>query len=492
MFKFLFKYVISYIYIEKLAKIKKIKATEFAEIVSRAKDDISQFWSDKVAAISNQLPELQIVQPQPIDKCYNSFICYTTDEKIPISITKSKKLLKKNTTQATKKLQFIPNYKQRKLFDKCFRAHRFIYNQIVAYHRNNPDIYISRINLRKLVLDNLIVEHPWLKDIPYDTREAACNSYAGAYAAAMTNYRNSLAQGKRTKKPIMKFLNKKYTVDIFHVNNRAIINYNIFPRRLGKHSKLYFLKRDAEKLKELGSPQQYCIIRRERNGRYYIHIPFDKQVEVSNDTRDLVALDPGVRTFQSFYDGNNAGFLGDDPKKLIRKLQKRTDKMQSTLDTKKLNHKSRRTLKKRIAKLRSQIKNRIDNLHKQTAGYLVANYQNILLPTFRVKDMAQKCDISERNRDMYSLSHYRFKCYLKHAATTVHPPRTIIDCNESYTSKTCSNCGNIQNIKGDKLYACNHCPQLMDRDVNAAKNIYMRSVCTYIGGKTQPLSKKAC
>ncbi|CAG8707299.1 12432_t:CDS:1, partial [Cetraspora pellucida] len=48
--------------------------------------------------------------------------------------------------------------------------------------------------------------------------------------------------------------------------------------------------------------------------------------------------------------------------------------------------------------------------------------------------------------------------------------------DESYTSKTCSNCGNIQNIGGKKVYKCKNCSLVIDRDVNEARGIFLRAL----------------
>ena len=48
--------------------------------------------------------------------------------------------------------------------------------------------------------------------------------------------------------------------------------------------------------------------------------------------------------------------------------------------------------------------------------------------------------------------------------------------NEAYTSKTCSCCGNVKyNLGGAKVYKCRACGAVMDRDVNEAKNIFLRN-----------------
>ena len=49
--------------------------------------------------------------------------------------------------------------------------------------------------------------------------------------------------------------------------------------------------------------------------------------------------------------------------------------------------------------------------------------------------------------------------------------------DESYTSKTCSMCSYYNNLLGDsKEYICKKCPNKMDRDINGARNIYVKSL----------------
>ena len=49
----------------------------------------------------------------------------------------------------------------------------------------------------------------------------------------------------------------------------------------------------------------------------------------------------------------------------------------------------------------------------------------------------------------------------------------IVIANQHYaSSKTCSLCGNIQEMKVDKrIYKCEKCGLILDRDLNAAINI---------------------
>ena len=49
--------------------------------------------------------------------------------------------------------------------------------------------------------------------------------------------------------------------------------------------------------------------------------------------------------------------------------------------------------------------------------------------------------------------------------------------NESYTSKVCSNCGNKNdNLGAAAVYNCDNCSTVIDRDVNGARNIYIKNL----------------
>jgi transposase len=70
---------------------------------------------------------------------------------------------------------------------------------------------------------------------------------------------------------------------------------------------------------------------------------------------------------------------------------------------------------------------------------------------------------------------YVFRERLKYKCSYNNKNLKII--NESYTSKTCSTCGNVKNEENKtKIYECKKCNSLMDRDYNGAKNIYLLGI----------------
>ena len=75
---------------------------------------------------------------------------------------------------------------------------------------------------------------------------------------------------------------------------------------------------------------------------------------------------------------------------------------------------------------------------------------------------------------MLTLSHFKFKARLKEKAHEYKNFR-IRDVNESFTTRTCSCCGmKVNDVGSKKKFICSKCGTNHDRDVNAARNIFIK------------------
>lgn len=230
------------------------------------------------------------------------------------------------------------------------------------------------------------------------------------------------------------------------------------------------------------------------HGQWFVSVQYFNaiaQIRTSN-TRKIVAIDPGVRTFATTYSQTKSIKYGHDfvNEKLVP-IMLRLDDLLSQLDLVK-NHKAKyskdeaipqwisnriKSLTKQLDNARAKQFNLVNDLHKRVAFDLVMNNEIILLPTFETQKMSKKSDeLNKRKirkktvRSMLSLAHYKFKVYIKWLAKKYG--KIVIDVNEAYTSKTLWDGSIKNNLGGSKLITHNGIQ--VDRDIHGARNILIR------------------
>ena len=111
--------------------------------------------------------------------------------------------------------------------------------------------------------------------------------------------------------------------------------------------------------------------------------------------------------------------------------------------------------------------------------YLCESYKLIFLPKFTTQQMVRRATRkikSKTARAMMTYAHFRFRQRILDKARNYENVQVVI-VNEAYTSKTCTKCGVIKaNLGGAKTFKCSSCDWKGDRDINGARNIYIRSV----------------
>ncbi|MEO0970801.1 MAG: RNA-guided endonuclease TnpB family protein, partial [Cyanobacteria bacterium J06639_18] len=104
-------------------------------------------------------------------------------------------------------------------------------------------------------------------------------------------------------------------------------------------------------------------------GRWFAHFPVEYNIEPV-ETKRVIGLDPGVRTFMTGFDGSEFLEFANNDFQKIAKLCSHLDKLKSLHDKSKgYAFKNKRyKLKKAMERLRTRIKNLRTELHKQVAS----------------------------------------------------------------------------------------------------------------------------
>jgi putative transposase len=341
------------------------------------------------------------------------------------------------------------------MIDRWFGVARYVYNQTVEYLRQ-PETKANWKAIKGGILDSL---PEFCADVPYQIKSIAVRDACIAVREAKKKY--MVDQQVRE----VKFRSCKNPVQSCYIPKSAVKADGIYYTILGG-------LRYGEQL-----PADFGDCRLVRaSGRYYLTVPTESQRQLGENQARVVALDPGVRTFQTFLSESSFGKLGIDSNLVIQKLCFRLDDLISRMS--KANSRKRKSMQVAADRLRRRIRCKVDELHHKTARFLVDNFDVILLPTFETQQMADKAKRRIRSksvRQMLGLAHYRFKQFIKHKAFECG--KLVLDVCEAYTSKTVSWTGEIvHNLGGAKVIQSKMDGRKMDRDLNGARGIFLRAV----------------
>ena len=411
---------------------------------------------------------------------------------------KKKKNTKSPEAQAAKmmKIQVLPTKEQKELLWKWMGTYRWTYNKILAYFNENGLKGNSNIkNIRNLFVNNYNFsedkKNKWVTETPYDVRDEAARDLLKGYSSNFAKKKIDPSHNF-----VMKFKSKKNgSSDMITIHGKHAKLNEDDNTLLSFHKKFFTQKygylKSAEPIPEVCLTFD-CKLVREKSGNWFLLCPlplnhvYPKSIPVSklkscNEEKKVVSIDPGVRTFLTCYDPCGEIFeIGthEDTKKL-HDLCLKIDDLQSLRSQKDIKKKTRYNIKIREYKIRDQIKNKRSDLHRKTAKLLISNYDVILLPKFETSRMAEHTPkrkiSSDTVRKMFTWSHYSFQNLLISKAREINGTQVHI-VDESYTTKTCGNCGFINDdIAGKKKYKCPKCHQELERDWNAARNILLKN-----------------
>jgi transposase len=200
----------------------------------------------------------------------------------------------------------------------------------------------------------------------------------------------------------------------------------------------------------------------------------------------IVSVDMGMRTFATCYDPVRevATKWGNGCTSRLWRLANEIQSLRGRMAAPWTNHRSRRHMRAAAFRMGLRLRNLVDEMHHKLALWLCANHETVIVGELHVKSCVTKRDflgrwrrrISKQTvRKLYSLAHYRFRQYLLHVGERLGTCVVIAD--EAWTTKTCSGCGRIDpNVGASEVFGCRRCRLVIDRDVNAARNIWLKFI----------------
>ena len=351
-----------------------------------------------------------------------------------------------------------PNKEDRVILSKHFGSVRFVYNTMLKfkkYYYDETGINLNYFELCKALTHlKKLEEYSWLREVSNQSLQATLKNINKAF----TNFFEGRAGYPKFKSKKTHKFSFNLSQNISIVNNRLKIVK--FPS--GIKVKLH---------REIIGTIKNATIKLNPSGKYYVSliVEYDSQVQTKPkvEPSSATGLDLGIKTYATLSDGAKIFY----PMHLEKNLVKLKD-----LQAKFSKSKGKR-VRLEIAKLHEKIANqRLDFIHKLTKE-LVTKYKSIAIEDLDIKDMLKTHP--SLSRRILDCSWYTFRQLLTYKAE-LYGCNLIVIPKYYPSSKSCSSCSYINNnLKlTDREYICPNCGLTLDRDYNAAINIFKQGFGT--------------
>jgi putative transposase len=210
----------------------------------------------------------------------------------------------------------------------------------------------------------------------------------------------------------------------------------------------------------------------ERAGRWFVSIQVEEEIPAPTPARgEPLGVDRGVKALAMRSDGiryENAKALDRELKKL-RRLQRKLARQEK-------GSRNREKTRRRIARLHYRTANvRRDTVHKATSDIVAKTKPDIQRPRaigiekLNVSGMLQNHCLA---RAIADVGMYEFDRQVRYKADW--SGSEVVAADRWYpSSKRCSECGEVKDDLdlSERVYVCDRCGLVMDRDLNAARNL---------------------
>ena len=379
------------------------------------------------------------------------------------------------TARKSRKIRIYPDRQQKAKIKLWLDAARFTYNRTIELLTADSAPKASWLTIKKDILSSL---PDWTKPTPYEVKSNAIRDACLA-VSAVKKFNKQLkidrAKGIRLQEDYAHahFRSRRDDSQTIFIHASALSHRGVYHTLLGE------LKR-REPIPHAHGDAKLTL----RHHQYHLSVPFKKMgphISESNlqpqapDQVRVVALDPGVRNFITWFSEDACGKLGEQDFGRIQRLCQHQDNLLSRATQAPSG--KRRNMRRAAERMTVKIQNLVNELHHKTARFLVDNFDVILLPAFRSSEVVIRGHRKIRSktvRNLLSFAHHRFRNFLQHKAA--ENGRTVLIVNEAYTSKTVSWTGEIIHNLGGRKTVKSSDGQRMDRDINGARGTFLRAL----------------
>lgn len=374
------------------------------------------------------------------------------------------------------KIEINPITEQKSKIHQTIGVSRFIYNFYIAH---NKEIYekegefISGMDFSKWLNNEYVPNNQdkqWIKDVSSKATKQAIMNGDKAFKDFFKGTKGFPRFKKKKNQDVKAYFPKNNKTDWTLERHRVKIPTLGWVR-----------------LKEFGYIPTNSIVKSgtvsQKANKYYVSILVEEDdVKVSQSKNKGIGIDLGIKDFAICSDGNTFKNINKTStvKKVEKKLKREQRKLSRKYESLKVRNKNikegevtRQNIQKQIVKVQKihqRLTNiRTDYINKTVSSITKQKPSYVTIEDLSVSNMMKNKHLSKA---IASQKFFEFRTKLTSKSKENNIELRIVD--RFYpSSKTCSNCGEIKkDLKlKDRLYKCDICETIIDRDLNASINL---------------------
>ena len=435
-----------------------------------------KFMNECVKKYSNDFP-LNIINNtlKPRYKNTNSFynfkdIAFINEDKIKHKFIEPTIDEEKKDPLKCSQVILLPNNNQKKILLKIMEASRIMYNETIKLIKtryfNKEKTILSYRKLRTLYLkdikEKLIEKYDTYSHVLDNDIKTAC----AMYKSALSNLKNKNI--------------KHFRIRYKKINSKSLVigvEKRLFKSNLLLHGKIKDPMLNKDNFNYDLINHDSLIHYNTSTKIFTLFIPITPVEKIINNN-DYISIDPGMRTFLTCMTNKSIIEIGTNISTEIKDILLKIDctaEIKKDLLNEELNKRKKfnRIKHRNLTRLRERLKNKVKDMHCKIINYLTNTYKTIVIGKWSTKAVV-KNETSVLNkmnkRICLSMSFYKFLQRLEFKSKINKNDLHIV--NECYTTMTCSVCGYLKrDVGSSKVYNCNECKNIMDRDINSCRNI---------------------
>jgi len=366
------------------------------------------------------------------------------------------------------KVQLRPSKEQEVLCDKHVGCCRKVYNYFLDVRKKYYEDFGESLSLKECLqeLTDLKKLLPYLQEVNTPSLQQVMRDQEQAYQ----NFFKGRAQ-------FPKFKSKHRDRPSFRMTNT---NESVrFDKSRIKIGKIGFVKisRANKQLKRLPSTFKIksTTVSKDSDQHWYASVLIECENQAPLPELDnIVGIDLGIKNnYQTCYFDEKQEYHTITNPKAYEKESKKLEKLQQRLSRKAKGSKNREKAKIKLAKKHFRVKSIRSDFNHQLSRFLIDNFQMIVIEDLDLDQMKQ----NRLGQKISDLAFYQFRTFLDYKSKWYGRDLVIADKYFAST-KICGKCGfkNMNLTLKDRSYTCPGCNFQLDRDENAALNLYQLGV----------------